>query len=390
VESRHLYRSITTGGLKENIFGGLTRREFIGYCTALAAALGLSSSYAPKIAKALEEIPKKTPIFWIQSQVCSGCFVSFLNSSAPAPTDLILDSISIRFSPNLQTVSGDLALDTLDAGLNELGKHYVLIVEGAVPLKEGGSFAQYGYKNGQKGSILNWVRKMAARAELIVGLGTCASFGGIPASGKTGAKSLKTVLDSSLVESALVDIPGCPPHPDWLVGTLVKLELFGKEEVLKNLDQHRRPKDFYGELVHDQCPRRHFFEAGKFTSDWNDPTQAGYCLFKKGCKGPVTRADCPVRQWNGGLSWCVEVNHPCIGCTEPQFYQDLSPLYESLPDVSLLGQRLRPETIGKVLGAATAIGIGGHLMEMVATGKLPKRDQKPKKPTDLSSDQSDD
>ncbi|MFQ5574151.1 MAG: hydrogenase small subunit [Terriglobia bacterium] len=347
---------------------GVSRREFIKYCSSLAVALGLSGDYAPKIAAALEEIPRRIPIAWIQAQSCGGCAVSFLNSDAPSPGHLLLDTLSIRFQPNLMATSGEDGLKILEETVTRLPKRYVLVVEGALPERDGGSFAQYSQRGGQRGSIINTVKRMSSKAELIIGLGTCAAFGGIPAAGPTGATGVKPLLGGSVV-----NVAGCPPHPDWLVGTLVKLQLFGREKVLRDLDSVGRPKEFFSKIVHDACPRRHLFDDGRFAGDWNDPEEAGLCLFKKGCKGPLTSADCPERQWNSRTSWCVENNHPCIGCCEPEFYEGMSPIYETHPDLSALGTRVRPETIGKVAGAATAFGIGGHLMYQVAQGKLPRK-----------------
>jgi len=172
-------------------------------------------------------------------------------------------------------------------------------------------------------------------------------------------------------------VPGCPPHPDWIVGTLVTLMLYGKDGLVAQLDEDRRPKEFFSDLVHDNCPRRSAFDAGIFVSDFNDNvTGQDGCLLTKGCKGPLTHADCPSRRWNQRINWCIGAGAPCVGCTEPAFYAGLSPLSEMLPSVKLPGTRpvgVSADVVGKAIGAATAIGIGAHAVTQVAKGKIGPR-----------------
>lgn len=356
----------------ESILGKLSRRDFLKYCSGIAVALGLSQSYVPKIAKALEEAAAgKTPVIWLQGQNCTGCSISFLNSEEPTPGELILDILSVKFQPNVMAASGDLATGVIEETMKEKKGKYVFVVEGAIPTKDGGVYCEVGEKDGKGIVFKEWVEKVSKDALAVVAMGTCATYGGIPAAGVTGAKSASEILG----DTPVVNIAGCAPHPDWLVGTIVQLLLFGKDEVVEGLDEHGRPKAFYGTLIHDNCPRRNWFEAGKFLVDWNDPQQQDYCLLLKGCKGPVTHADCPKRGWNGGTSWCIKAGSPCIGCCEPAFYKDLTPIYEKMPDVSIpgiAGYTVTADGIGKVLGVATAVGIGAHLVGQIATGRLGK------------------
>lgn len=357
-----------------SLFGKLSRREFMKYCSALAAMLGLSEMYVPQIAGALEKAAAgKTPIIWLQGQGCSGCTVSLLNSREPTAAEIILDILSIRFHPTVMASAGELALSTIDETMEKANGNYVLVVEGAIPTKEDGKFCIIGEREGKEITMVDEVKRVAANALAVLAVGTCATYGGIPAANKvnTGASGVSEVLP----DTPVVNIPGCPAHPDWMVGTIVKLLLFGKEEVVAGLDANGRPKEFYGTLIHDNCPRRHWFEAGKFVEDFNDPDQQELCLLLKGCKGPATYADCPLRKWNDAINFCIDNNHPCQGCVQPEFYAEFAPLYVKPEDVAIpgiAGYEVSADRIAAVLGIATAVGIGVHLVGQIATGRFGK------------------
>jgi len=354
------------------VFKGISRRDFLKYCASVAAMLGLSEMYVPQIAQALEDAVGKTPVVWINGQSCTGCTISTINSREPTAADIILDTISIRFMETIMASAGDLAIKTLDDTIKEEKGKYVLVVEGGVPTAEKGRFCNVGEKDGKAISFVDWVKKAGKNAHAVVAIGTCSSFGGIPsANPETKVKPVSEILEGTPV----VNISGCPPHPDWFVGALVKLLLFGKDKLVKDLDDHGRPLEFYGSTIHDNCPRRHWFEAGQFIKDWNDPEQAHLCLLLKGCKGPQTFADCPERHWNDGNNWCIGANAPCHGCVQPEFYKGFAPLYEKMPDVSIpgiAGFEVSADKIGAILGIATLAGIGVHFVGQVATGRLGK------------------
>jgi [NiFe] hydrogenase small subunit len=137
----------------------------------------------------------------------------------------------------------------------------------------------------------------------------------------TGAKGVSEALGIKTV-----NIPGCPPNPINFVGTVVNYLLFGK---LPDLDDKGRPLFAYGQLVHDQCPRRGHFEAGEFVKSFDSPEAAqGWCLYEMGCKGPDTYNNCPLVKFNDGTSWPVQAGHPCIGCSEPGFWDKMTPFYK--------------------------------------------------------------
>lgn len=373
----------------KSLIKGLSRREFLKLCGATATMMGLSQSYIPQIAKALEEATAKPPVLWIQAQNCTGCVISTINSNHPDAAELVLDILSFRYQPNIMATAGDQAIKVIEDTIEKEKGKYILVFEGAIPDKEEGKYCMVGEKDGKGIPVEEWLTKAGDNAAAIVATGTCASFGGIPRANAavTGAKGVafdgRTSGGAYKGKTPVVNISGCPPNPDWLVGTIAHYLLFKK---LPELDDFKRPKMFYGQLIHDNCERRAAFEAGLFLDKWGDPeaiapseggtASQNYCLIKKGCKGPVTYADCPIRRWNSRVSWPIGAHGICIGCTQPEFYQDLSPLYEKVPEVSVFGIQTTADTIGKVLGVATAIGIGAHLIGNIATGRAGKGGEK--------------
>lgn len=364
-------------------FKGLSRRDFLKVCGATATIMGLSQSYVPQIAKALEGAAAKPPVLWLQGQNCTGCTISTINSSHPSAAELVLDILSIRYHPNIMAASGDMAIKVIEDTMKDLKGKYVLIWEGAVPDKEEGLFAAFGEKDGKPMVCQDWITTAADNAAVVIAMGSCAAFGGIPRANNavTGAKGV--IFDGTTKGGAykgstpVVNVPGCPPNPDWLIGTVVYYLMNKKAP---EVDNYGRPMMFYGQKVHDNCERRAAFEAGLYVEKWGDKTaiapadggtaSQNYCLVKKGCKGPVTYSDCPIRRWNGRTNWPVSAHGICIGCTQPEFYAGLSPLYEKVPDINLFGIQTTADNIAKVLGVATAIGLGAHLVGNFATGRV--------------------
>ena len=154
-----------------------------------------------------------------------------------------------------------------------------------------------------------------------IAVGTCASYGGVPAAegNLTGALSLKEFFAARGIDKLVINIPGCPPHPDWVWHSVVHLVRLGLPELVNG-----SPKLFFDRKVHESCPRYHDFQQEIFAEKLGDKG----CLFKLGCLGPDTAADCPTRWWNGGQTWCIDANAPCIGCASPLFARRKSfPLY---------------------------------------------------------------
>jgi hydrogenase small subunit len=287
----------------------MDRRTFHKDAGLLLAAMGMGPGQLPKVAVALEEMATgRAPILWLQGQSCSGCSVSLLNSESPGPADLVTRYLSLYFHQTLSAATGEAATEAMAKAIEAGG--YILVVEGAVPLgmPEACRIADENFAS--------LVTRAAAKAKAVVAVGACAAFGGIPAAppNLTGAASVGDALAKAGVKAPIINLPGCPPHPAWIVGNLVNVLKVGIPE----LDEFQRPKRTYGQLLHDQCPHFAKYQAKKFAQQ---PGEDG-CLFKLGCQGVVTHADCSNRGWNGGVNWCIRARAVCIGCARPEFARD--------------------------------------------------------------------
>jgi hydrogenase small subunit len=261
-----------------------------------------------------------------------------LNAVSPNARNILVDEIvpgkhlNVRFHPTVMAGAGDPAVAELERTRQEAKGAYVLVVEGSIPTGAGGAYAMIGEREGEEISMHSWVKSLSRDALAVIAVGTCAAFGGIPAGAPnpTGSVGVSEVLSAEGIDTPLINVPGCPPHPAWFVGTVASLLIQGLPKE-GELDEHLRPKAFYGQLIHENCPRRAYFDEGKFAKKLSDP----YCLYELGCKGPVTHADCPTRLWNNGVSWCVGSGAPCIGCVEPTFPDVVAPVYEKITDEAL-------------------------------------------------------
>jgi len=292
---------------------GIDRRDFLKYCAATAALFGLSEiSFTTKLADAVESASKKPPVIWLEGQDCAGCTIAFLGISNPPVSSIILDKISLRYHETAMAAAGYQAEEAYRETMEKGG--YVLIVEGSVPAADD----RYCMIGGRPFRTI--LEESAKNASAIIAVGACATYGGIPAA--TPSKGIG--LDKALPGRTIVNLPTCPVHPDHLAGTILYFLTTGK---LPELDKIGRPVMYYRELIHDNCRRRAHFDAGEFLTDWNDPKQKNWCMLQKGCKGPMTYADCPVRRWNDGINFCIDCGAVCMGCAEPGFYAQMTPLY---------------------------------------------------------------
>jgi hydrogenase small subunit len=185
---------------------------------------------------------------------------------------------------------------------------YVCIIEGAIPTKDNGIYCKIGGR-----TAMDLATDVAGKAGAIIAIGSCASWGGVPSAdpNPTGATGAPTVLKGKTV----VTIPGCPANPYNLLGTVLQFVALGK---LPELDDKGRPKWAYGRTIHEHCPRRAHFDAGRFAGQYGDENhRQGYCLYKLGCKGPATHANCSVMPFGEVPdAWPIGIGHPCFGCTE--------------------------------------------------------------------------
>jgi hydrogenase small subunit len=334
---------------------GVSRRQFLEFCGGLAAMLGLDSLHIPRIARALEVLQRPS-VVWIQLQECTGCVESVLRTAEPTIGNLVLDLVSLDYSHTLMAASGTAAEEALQAAMKANHGKYLLLVTGSVPLEADGIYCTIGGRTAKE--ILE---EAAQGAAAVIAIGACAHYGSVQAArpNPTGAVGVRKIV----TDKPVVNIAGCPPIGDVVTATVVHFLTFGR---IPELDSEGRPLFAYGARIHDQCPRRANFDAGQFVDEFDDEAaRKGWCLYHVGCKGPAAFSPCPIFQWNTRTSWPIGAGHPCIGCTEPFFWDTMSPFYERLPDVGGFGVEQRVDLIGAALAAGAAAGVGAHAL---ATG----------------------
>lgn len=298
-------------GKKNFIHGHLIdRRSFLKMTVAGAAAVGLGSMSFPKLAAAAN----KPAVLWLHGQECTGCTTSVLSALDPDPRDVILDVASFRYHETIMAASGHVAEQALEDTILEGG--YILVMEGSIPNADD----RYLYVAGK--ALRLTLLDAAENSAVIFAIGSCAAYGGI----NSATPSLGQGIENLVTGKPLVNLPGCPMKPTWFYGTLT---YYLNNGILPDLDLDLRPREYFGRLVHQDCPRLDNFRAKNFLTDWNDPAQEGYCLYLKGCKGRWTNSDCSTTLWNEGANSCNKSNSPCAGCTEPNFYDGFSPLYKN-------------------------------------------------------------
>lgn len=345
----------------------LTRKKFLQIFAGSVAGFALSDLWVPKLLQAanVKNGKGRLPVIWFQAQNCSGCTVSFVNSEYPGADEVLIEVTTLEFNPTIMGATGDTAISVLEKAITEEEGKFILVIDGSIPVEAEGNFCNVGHVNGRSVTALEWIEKLASAASAVVAVGTCATWGGIPMASPNPTKARPA---SDIIKGKpLINIPGCPPHPDWIVGTLVHTLKYG----IPKLDDLNRPEIFFGpdKIVHDNCELRQYFDAGIFARKFGDKG----CLYELGCKGPVTHCDVSTRGWNSGVSWCNRAGGPCIGCTEPIFPGGTgSGLYEKLPAAQVPGLaeiNANANTIGIALGAATGAAIAGHAIARAVSSK---------------------
>jgi hydrogenase small subunit len=327
---------------------GYNRRQFLQFCTAAAAAAGFAKSGVAQVVSAFEK-KEKPAVVWMHFQECTCCSESFIRASHPIVADALLDVLSLNYTETLMAASGFQAEKSLsDTIKNNKGK-YIVLVEGAVPTKDGGVYCMIGGKTAE--SILEEVSKDAAA---IVAWGSCASNGCVQAAKPNPTHATPI---HKLVNKPVINVPGCPPIADVMMAVVTHILVLGQ---IPALDSLGRPKEFYGRRVHDTCYRRPNYDAGLFVESFDDENaRKGYCLYKMGCKGPVTYNACSVVGWNEGTSAPIRSGHPCIGCSEEGFW-DNGPLYQHLASFPGFGIESTADTVGTIVAATTLAGVAAH------------------------------
>lgn len=323
---------------------GVTRRDFLKLSVLLTGTLGLDYSRVGAVTRALETA-KRAPVIWLEFQDCAGCTESISRSQNPTLEKLVLNDITIEYHETLMAAAGYQAEAAKQAAIETYRGQYILVVEGSIPLGNDG-YCTIGGR-----SAADILREAAKDAYAVVAVGNCATFGGLPRANPNPTDAFGVM--ELVTDKSVINIPGCPAIPEAMTNTIAHVLVLGG---IPELDALNRPMLFYAQTVHDRCLRRGFYDAGLFADSFGDDGyQKGYCLYKLGCKGPTTYNTCASLKWNEGTSWPVESGHPCLGCSEPNFwdgggfYQGASAALQK-PDLVTVGG-------AAVVGAAVAGGV---------------------------------
>ncbi len=343
---------------------GLTRRDFMKWASATCAALMLPSNFTPLVAKAAE-LMNRVPVIWLELQDCAGNTEAILRSDAPTIDELILEVISLEFNHTVQAAAGHQAEEHLEEAMKTFKGKYICIVEGSIPTGMDGYYGTIGAKGE---TFEEHLRHVSHNAAALVAVGTCATFGGVPAASPnpTGAVGVQDIISGK----PIINIPACPANPANITGTILHYVLTGQ---IPELDHLNRPKFAFGYRIHDNCERRAHFDAGEFVEEWGDVgAKNNFCLYKMGCKGPMTFNNCSIIRYNEGVNWPIGAGHGCIGCSEPQFwdkYAQERPMADTHFKAPTGGVEKTVDEFGLGLLTAAGIGIGIHAAASAIGGK---------------------
>lgn len=365
---------------------GVSRRDFLKYCSYVAAMLGLSEAAAPQIAAAVEKGAKLKPALWINGGSCTGCTESMAQVDSPDVATVVLEILSINAFETIMAAAGHDAekniADTVAAG------GYLLIYEGSVMTGEDGNTLLV---NGHKGTDI--LEEVAAGADAILAVGACAVDGGWVYAHPNPAKAIgvQSFLDTVNIKTPVVNLPCCPTSPEWIVAMVVQWLLVAEDDPATFLAKTKLrtrtyrdtvtgrdvtlnyPEYIIGSTIHDNCPRRGHFENGHFVTEFGSEEEAkGYCLYKVGCKGPQTFTQCPITRWNRSVSWCVQSGAPCIGCGGLNWVDNNTPFFKRLSSMQMgdtLGN-VQPGSVAAVVGGVAAAALVAHGLGMKAAGRI--------------------
>jgi hydrogenase small subunit len=293
----------------------------------------------------------RPPLVWLEFQDCAGCSEAFLRATNPSLEKVALEILSVNYHETIMAPSGKAAEKSLWDTVEQSPGQYLVVVEGAIPSKEDGIYCTIGGR-----TALDIVSEVCKKAAATITVGACAFYGGWPsaAPNPTGAMGVRDAVPGI----PIVNLPGCPPNAANISATIVHYLTFG---TLPATDQFGRPLFAYGARIHDSCERRGHFDAGQIVEEWGDERhRSGWCPYEMGCKGPATYHNCPSVRYNEGASWPVGAGHGCVGCSEPGFWDTMSPFYRRLPDVPGFGVETTADKIGLGIVGVVAAAFGTH------------------------------
>lgn len=326
----------------------LSRRSFLRTCIAFTAMWGLAPEMLTTVVSAAENKPLP-PVIWLHGHECTGCDEALLRSQKPLASDIVLNMVSLEDMEVLSAAAGEPLERHEQDIIRDFPGQYLLLFEGAVPLGDDGVSCMVG---GQP--IAEKLKKAAPGALAVVAVGSCAAWGGIQAAKPNPTKSVS--INDVIRGKAIIRVPGCPPIPEVLAGTILHIALFG----VPPLDSEGRPKQFFGNRIHDTCYRRAFFDSGMFAEKFDDVgSKAGWCLYKLGCRGPVAYNQCGSMRWWNGLSYPIQAGAPCVACASNGFWDD-DPFYQRLPNINIPNTIANVDKVGAVAAGAALAGVTAH------------------------------
>ncbi len=297
----------------EILFKEKSQFDLLNFCADVAKNMGLADEEIPSVVKALTN-ENRPSVIYLHNAECTGCSEALLRSSSPYIDQIIFDAISLDYHETLMAASGDGAESLLEKAVNN-PNGFICLVEGSIPVDFHGTIGGHTmYEN---------CARILPKANIVIAVGTCSAYGGIQTArpNPTGSKGISECFSN--LKAPVINLAGCPPNPLNLMGVIVAL-LQNKDI---ELDTKGRPKMFYGKTVHMLCERLPHFKAKRFALSFDsEEARLGYCLHKLGCKGPKTFNNCPSALFNS-VNWPVKAGHPCVGCSEPDFWDTFTPFY---------------------------------------------------------------
>ena len=306
--------SAWAGGIHQDIKAGTDATAAFNEChnhsiLERMKIVGRLTDNAPAAEKVND--PPKMKMVWLELNGCSGNIISLLDGAEPDYKYMITEMVDLVYEHSLISSEGEQALAQL---FSVLDQDFIFCAEGAIPAKNDGKYLIIGNWKGKDITALELARLLGEKAKYVISVGACSTHGGVTAGSPNPSEStgLQDVLNRKVIR-----LPGCPCHPEWFLGTMAHLIYFGEPE----LDEQGRPVFLYGIPIHQRCERRSYFDAGIFATKLGEQT----CMFRMGCRGPITQIDCPIRKWNERVNWPVQANTPCIGCAQFGFPDHMEP-----------------------------------------------------------------
>ena len=357
---------------------GVTRRGFLQLCGAVAAAAGASQLTVPQVAHALESSVigategNLYPVIWIEGASCTGCTEAFAQIDEPDPATVVLEMISCNYNETLSFAAGHSVEEAKAETIKHCAGNYILVYEGALLEGWEGMALRVADTAG-----IDAFAEAAESAFGVVALGSCAVNGGWMGAYGTpaGAIGCQAYMAKRGISTPVVNIPGCPANPEWLVAVLVDVVLMG---TLPELNSENKPALIFNQTVHDNCQRRGHFENGEFVYKFgSEEEKKGYCLYPLGCRGPQTKANCGVVRYYRRRSWCVESGAPCIGCCEADpndtghnWVEVNTPFFQRHRDLRIGNWVVQPEAIALGLTGIVAAAVLIHGFGIKKSGRM--------------------